>query len=80
MIEKENKNMENNRKEEKGIEPLRCLWWLIIFDFILFYITFFKIEWFSFIKDNKGIPFTLFLFVTFWIIYLRIPKKNNKTK
>ena len=69
-------------KDKPGsIRPIK-FWWegiLIILDFILFYFTFFHTFW-KWIDDNKGIPFTVFMFVTMWIIYLRIPKNKIDRK
>ena len=65
------------REEKNGIRKLKP--WegvLIVIDFIIFYFTFFHTFW-TWIDKNKGIPFTLFLFVTSWIIYLRLPKKEE---
>ena len=61
--EKKTKNI-----KEKGIYPFGNLWWLIILDFILFYFTFFNTFW-TWIDENKGIPFTLLLFVLFILFY-----------
>ena len=92
----EKKKTEQNN--EKGIYPFKKNeWFLIVLDFILFYLSFFETEmlkqiiktsWLKYFFDykvfriflDKGTTFTLFLFITFFIIYKRIPKKETKTK
>ena len=73
---------EKKIKEKKNKNEFGCLWLLIGLDFIPFYFTFFH----SFIKwldNNKGITFTLFLFVTFLLsyqLYYQGKKKDNEEK
>lgn len=54
---------------------------LIVIDFIFFYLTFFDLpEIVDYLNGYKGIFCTLFLGITFWIIVLSFQRKRNKKK